>query len=408
MFIEFSELNFKLLILLVFPLDKRIEDYVKKLYLKKDNFMFKIIVYFLSYIFSFIFILIFQRNNRNINTQNESNSNENDNKEENNKFENSRTISSVTDELNRIIVRRKKIKSFIFLAILCIISLSCYIYRRIFENKSYKLAKQSIGILFDISFFIVLSVLLLQQKLYKHNYVSLGVMSLLLLVFYIISTFYMDKENIFPSILYYMFYSLLFTIYDILIKKYMNVFYNTPYATMFVIGIIGSVCTIIFDIFAYFFNRDISGVIIGFQDNVTSFLYFLAFILHLITEFIWVLAIFLTIYYYSPCHFFISEYISEYISYMIAARDSNDDFYCTSNVIIYSISSAINFFFALVFNEVIILNFWNLDFNTKKRIRERMKSHDDSLIDNVMGLKDLDNSISDDNDSSNMNYYDIQ
>ena len=382
---------------MVFPLDKRIEDYVKKLYLKKDNFMFKIIVYFLSYIFSFIFILIFQRNNRKINTPIESNSNENEKK--NNKYETSNTITSVTDELNQKIIKRKTIKSFMFLAILCLISLSCYIYRRIFENKSYKIAKQSIGILFDISFFILLSVLLLQQKLYKHNYISLGVMSLLLLIFFIISTFYMSKEIIFPSILFYLFYSLLFTIYDILIKKYMNVFYNTPYFIMFVIGIIGSVCAIIFDIFAYFFNRDISGVIIGFQDNVTSFLYFLAFILHLITEFIWILGIFLTIYYYSPCHFFISEYISEYVSYMILALDSNDEFHCTSNIIIYSISSAIIFFFTLVFNEVVVLNFWNLDFNTKKRIRERMKSHDLDLIDNVMGLKDLDNAISDDNDS---------
>ena len=31
-----------------------------------------------------------------------------------------------------------------------------------------------------------------------------------------------------------------------------------------------------------------------------------------------------------------------------------------------------NFILCLVFNEVIILNFWNLDYNTRKRISERV------------------------------------
>ncbi len=55
------------------------------------------------------------------------------------------------------------------------------------------------------------------------------------------------------------------------------------------------------------------------------------------------------------------------------ANDSNEKFYSTNNIVIYSIVYFINIFCCLVFNEVIILNFCNLDYNTKKRIKERMR-----------------------------------
>ena len=242
------------------------------------------------------------------------------------------------------------------------------------------MAKKSIGVLFDVIFFALLSMLILKQKLYNHNYISLGIISIVLLILFIITIPSIEKDNIFFSIIYYLFYALLFTLYDVLVKKYMNDFYNTPYFTMFIIGIIGSVSLIIYDVFAYFLNREISGIIVGFQNNVTSFLYFLAFMLNLIIEFIRILGILLTIYYFTPCHFFISEYISEFITYMIDVCNSSDEFYRTSNIIIFSIASIINFFFTLVFNEVIILNFCDLDYNTKKRIEEKMKKDDDNLL----------------------------
>ena len=54
------------------------------------------------------------------------------------------------------------------------------------------------------------------------------------------------------------------------------------------------------------------------------------------------------------------------------AIEKKDEFYSTVNVMIFSIVFCINFFCCLVFNEVIILNFWSLDYNKKKRIRERV------------------------------------
>ena len=50
----------------------------------------------------------------------------------------------------------------------------------------------------------------------------------------------------------------------------MNIYYHTPYSMMLIIGSINSTILIIFDIIAYYSNRDISGIIIGFNDNINS------------------------------------------------------------------------------------------------------------------------------------------
>ena len=69
------------------------------------------------------------------------------------------------------------------------------------------------------------------------------------------------------------------------------------------------------------------------------------------------------------------------IYYIINAFNSDDNFYSTVNIIIFSIASLINIFCSLIYNEVIILNFLGLDYNTKKRIQERMKIDDEALTD---------------------------
>ena len=53
------------------------------------------------------------------------------------------------------------------------------------------------------------------------------------------------------------------------------------------------------------------------------------------------------------------------------------------------IAYLINMFFILVFNEIIILNFWKLDYNTKKRIQQRMRN-ENSIVFDENGLIDTD------------------
>jgi len=199
----------------------------------------------------------------------------------------------------------------------------------------------------------------------------------------------------FPSILIDLFFSVGYGFYDILGKKYMNVFYKSPYFLYFAIGLINMTVLLIVDIFIYFLDPDIDEIIIGFKNNVFSVSKFFLFILDIIIKWIWNIGIRLTIYYLTPCHYFISQYISEYIYYLIKAYDSDKDFYSTNNIIIFSISFFINIFCCLIFNEVVIINLCRLDYNTAKRIKEREYRDAAEIFNKEMDLNDeeTDNNI---------------
>jgi len=375
MLIELSEFNLKLLIPLIFPIFKRIEDYSKKAYIKEENQLFKTFRYFLSYIFAFIPFLIIKFRTKNANEKNKI--------LEINKIDTNSTRNfTITNSI--VILKEKKIqlrklKSFLFLFSLCILGLFCYFYRFLFEISEFAEEKQSIGIFFEIADYVVLSRFILKQKLYKHNFVSAGIISAILMILFIISFPYIETKYIFRSFAYYFFFSLCFGSYDILGKRYMINFFVSPYYLMFIIGSINVILMIIYELFAYFLNPDVSGIIIGFKNNVDNIGKFFLFILDIFLEGIWNLGIWLTVYYLTPCHYFISEYISEYVYYMISALESLEGFYSKINIAIFSISYFINFFCCLVFNEVIILNFFGLDFNTKKRIEQRIREEHISL-----------------------------
>ena len=361
MLIELSEFNIKIFIPLIYPVFKRIQDFSKKAYIDKDNQLFKSFRYFLSYTISFIPFLIIKLRTKKEKSRKEKSEIVNqieiekiDNEEKEEKdiefdpFNEERSHS----EIYKIIKKEnkcKKLKNIIFILSLCILSILCNLYRYLFGNKKYDIVKQSAGIFFEITAYILLSYLILKQKLYKHNYVSAGIIASILLILIIITLINMDKGIILPSILFYFFMEICFGFYDILTKKYFVIYLDTPYFLMLVIGIIN------------------------------------LFII-LILEWIWNLGIKLTIYYLTPCHYFITDYINEFIYYVIEVikkktdESENDGIFTTVNIIIFFISFSINFFCCLVFNEVIILNFFGLDYNTKKRIQKRMDKDSEILM----------------------------
>ena len=264
------------------------------------------------------------------------------------------------------------IKNKVFLIVLCGLSMFSCFYFSIFYREEFSYTNQSLGTFFYIIFYVVLSHFILKQKLYKHNFICLGIISFdLLLILFVITLFYMDGGDIFPSILFQIFFALLFGSFDILGRKYMDIYFNTPYFLHLIIGVINLVLILIVELFINILDLDINGVIIGFKNNINSVAMIFNFILDIILQCLWTIGIRATVYYFTPCHFFISNYISEYIYYLMIALSVEDDFYSTSNIVIFSIIFFINLFCCLIFNEVIILNFWKLDYNTRKRIQER-------------------------------------
>ena len=145
---------------------------------------------------------------------------------------------------------------------------------------------------------------------------------------------------------------------------------------------------LLYDIIAFFVNREVSGVIEGFADNVNNVKSVFLFIVDLIFLFISNLGIFWTIYYYTPFYLIISEFISELLNYYIqliqykqgSHIEEGNFLFDQYNIAIFSVIFFINLICSLIFNEIIILKFCKLEHYTKKYIKERASSDASSLL----------------------------
>jgi len=145
---------------------------------------------------------------------------------------------------------------------------------------------------------------------------------------------------------------------------------------MFIIGLITLVIKlsyelitlIIFGVKDLFFN----GIIYQIKKNIEeyAFLYILIFIADILSAFLWIGGIHLTIYFFTPCHFIISESLSQIITSII--KNSFEKYSFKIKIIIY-IFYTIIVFASLIYNEIIIINFGSLSVNTKKKIMLREK-----------------------------------
>ena len=212
----------------------------------------------------------------------------------------------------------------------------------------------------------------------------------MLIAIFIISFPYLT--NIHYSVAYFLITEFIFALYDVLIKKYMDVLFKPPYFIMLYLGIIITVFSLISDIIAYFVNPAFSRIINCFINNLNNIEDFLFFILDLILQYAWNLGIWLLIFYFSPCHYFISDYASEFFYFIMEPFKKYDhSFHTPVNYALIILLSLIIFFFCLIFNEVLILNFCKLDYNTSIRIKEREKIEKQNIA--VVGNLSKDSSL---------------
>ena len=413
MLIGFSKVNSKLLILAIFPLI----DPIRKIFDEKredksnDNNFFKLFRFYLSYVLSIIFIIIIkfrekdEKRNKIINKLKTINFTKNKDEKVDAKSDGQSWINpqdKVKSDLKKERVAKKVMYIGFLIAILLILNIFNIIFRDIFSDEGWNfilhIGKQSFGVFFEIIFFITLSIYAMKYKIYRHHFVSLIVI-LLNLILLMISFIICFPDCTIQTIIYYFFYSFLFCLYCILGKKYLNLFSNSPYNIMLSIGIVSILILFIFDIimFSLFDNNDDYinkyGIILGFK-KMTNILSIYVFIFDVICNFFSNIGLWLTIYYYSPFHYIISESMSEYLfilyDFIIFKRD-----YKFSDIILYTIIYIINFTFFLIFNEIIILKFCGLNYNIKENIEER------EIIDNILALETLESSYCTNNTTIN-------
>ena len=373
MLIECSIKNCLIFIPFIFPVFFQLEYLINKKFIQYDNIIFKVFRYYLSYTLSIICLLIIKcrsKPGRNSTLNNELLNSRNRNRK------NSIWINPLDIEQKKL-KKGKKIRSIFFLLILSIIGIISNLFHEKYKA-GIEIGKQSIGIFFEIINFIVLSMIILNVKIYSHHKFSLGIISFTLLILTISFIIYTDEDKIIKALWFYFLNAFFYCLYDVLGKKYMLLYFHSPYNTMLYIGLINSCILIIYDVISFIYFKEYNGIIKGFQENFNfSFIYIFSGIIFL--EFLWNLGIWLTIYFFNPCYFIISESISETIYYIfdLLIYGNNNNF-SLFNIILYSISYFINIISSLIFNEIIIINCFGLSQLKKKKIEERERL--DTLI----------------------------
>ena len=398
MFIEFT-FEPKLLFILIYPIFKVSEQPIINLYMKKDNDLFKIFRIFLSNVFSFIFLLILK-------CKNKSNKNEIIT-DENEKIEECNEVKLADIEFINT-TKKNRIKSILFIFLLSILYAGSYFFNYYVRKTIIIICRNSIGIIYEIIVFYILSLLILKEKYYKHHFLSISIICLTLIILFITYVLQVNDSDysIYNALWYYLVYYSLYGLFDILLKKYFLVYFYSIYFVLLIIGAFVCIPMLIYDIIAYFLNRNISGVIIGFINNTNSVKSVFLFILHLLFLFISNLGLFWTIYYFTPFHLIICEFILELLNYYIKLIQYKLNgsgtttifsfLFTTHNIVIFTIVFFINFICSLIFNEIIILKLFKLEYYTKKYIKFRAESD----VNTLMVTQD---SLNSDNDLVNIN-----
>ena len=301
--------------------------------------------------------------------------NENNRINMSNTFYSQLNIENIFKQIEKKEIQKKAIKNqYIFLLILSLI----YIIPLGLEaltlsdiNLNFKAGTSLFYYIFFYSFF---SRIILGLKMSNHHFFSLIIIIVcmpVLFTCFIINENEKDYFKLFIHSLYFIFITALFSLYNTLEKKYFNKYMDSPYHLMFVVGSICSsiliiyeiITTIIFGVKSTKYNGFIYQLIINFKENIL--LSILLFIADVFTAFLWLGGIQLTIYFLSPCHFIISETLSQMLTTII--KNSLDNYSLSIKVIIYIIYTII-IFSSLIYNEVIIINICSLSKDTKKKI----------------------------------------
>lgn len=408
MLISFGIINKKLLIPLLFPIFVKLRRFIRdKEYKVLKNAFFKIFCTFASFSLSgFLYLAVlykdkrekFKKENKVEQVKNLSNAfllvkkNQGEDKELISLSE-SDTEDPIEKEQKRLkrIENRKKRYFILIIASLEMIALLIQdIWKEHDEgiNMEYR---QTIGISFEYLYLLIFSIVALKFQIYIHQIIALIIIYICLLIFLIESIYYRKEsfKNITMNILFFASSQLFFCTENVLGKKYLITYFDNIYLFMFKIGIIGLIAIVLYDIFIEIVFDDENtyhGIITYFRDLSKSPNKIHFFLLDLLFGFLWQISLWLTIYYFSPLHFIILEVIGECIETILIIIDDNllkrDGFKTEQKISFYIIYPFI-FFFVFVFYEIIILNFCELNYNTKVQIMIRQK---------IDGIYDVDKS----------------
>ena len=291
---------------------------------------------------------------------------------------------------NQIDLEKEKIKSintkkkYLFLLLLTTIYLiPMYLdsYCSSNEDLSFK-TSSTVSLFFCLISYVTLSRIILGDKVYRHQYFSLVIIIVCNIITNVLILLHEDTSNIVVNFVLMFVILSLYAAYNVLEKKYFNIYMDSPYHLMFIVGLISLIVILFYEtitVLAFGKDRVFNGIFYQIQLNFENIkLYPLLFIGDVLSAFLWVAGIHLTVYFFTPCHFIISESVSQIISTIINNTLENRPLYI--KVIIYVLFCVI-LFAAFIYNEVIIIKVCSLDENTKRHIQDRAKCENEEQFD---------------------------
>ena len=149
---------------------------------------------------------------------------------------------------------------------------------------------------------------------------------------------------------------------------------------MFVIGLMSLIIVLLYEtitVLAFGKDRDFNGIFYQFEKNFeNNNLYPLIFLGDITSAFLWILGIQLTVYFFTPCHFIISESVSQILSTIFNNSLKDHSIYTKISVYFFSF---IILMAAFIYNEVIIIKLFHLEDDTKKYILKRAEEKIDDI-----------------------------
>ena len=148
-------------------------------------------------------------------------------------------------------------------------------------------------------------------------------------------------------------------------KNYLNTYFDNLYFFVFKISIIGLIIILLFASISLFIDMDEKYHLFQIFSNIEIDI----FLLDLLFSFLFELGLWLIIYYLTPCHYILYETISNFLEIILNNNDNKN--YNKIQLISFYILYPILIFAVFIFNEIIILNFCGLNYNTKIEIMKR-------------------------------------
>ena len=253
----------------------------------------------------------------------------------------------------------------LIMSILLVFSTVASIYaleKNVFEERLYFL------------FFIPLfSKIILKLDIFSHQILSLLIAFIGLILLFIPVILIIEKDDILINILIFV-SSIGFSLVLVLCRLLTQNYYMSPYLCILFIGIYSTLITligyIIYSLIKYhslsyiidtfnFKNIELDGTMLGLYCFLSLFF---ASILQILSI--------LVIYYFSPTLFAVTDIISPFLSWIVYCIQNGES---GRNIAFNCIGYFVVFFSSLIYNEIIICNFYGLNENVKKCIEERQK-----------------------------------